>query len=272
MHGKTNDVRRRERELMVAVQIEARGVRSPEVLAAMRAVPRHVFVPASLQSDAYGDFPLPIGEDQTISQPFIVAAMVEALMLQPNHRVLEIGTGSGYQTAILALLAQEVYSIERISRLAARAACTLASLGFVVEEASAESTAGAAHGINGRCGANGGHDTSVDHTAAAARQLPCSNDNFQTDFSSRSGHIHLLVGDGYLGWPEHAPFDAIIMSAAPPEIPRALFEQLVPGGRLVGPVGRFGSQILIRLIRTPEGHDIEPLMDVAFVPMVRGVE
>ncbi|MDH7483124.1 MAG: rRNA adenine N-6-methyltransferase family protein [Spirochaetales bacterium] len=243
-----NDERRREREMMVAAQIEARGVRSPEVLAAMRAVPRHFFVPVSLQPDAYGDFPLPIGEGQTISQPFIVAAMVEALMLQPTHHVLEIGTGSGYQTAILALLAQEVYSIERISRLAARAASLLASLGFAVEEASAE------------------------NIAAAARRLPSSDVDFHTDFSSRPGHIHLLVGDGYLGWPEHAPFDAIIMSAAPPEIPRTLYEQLAPGGRLVGPVGRFGSQILLRLIRTPEGHNLEALMDVAFVPMVRGVE
>lgn len=257
---------------MVATQIEARGIRSPTVLAAMREVPRHLFVPQGLQEDAYCDYPLPIGEGQTISQPFIVAAMVEALMLQPTHRVLEIGTGSGYQTAILALLAQEVYSIERISRLAARAASTLASLGFAVEEASAENTAGAAHGINGICGANVGQDTSVDHTEAASRRLPGGDSNTHADFSSRSGHIHLLVGDGYLGWPEHAPFDAIIMSAAPPEITRALYEQLAPGGCLVGPVGRFGSQILLRLVRTPEGPDIEGLMDVAFVPMVRGLE
>ncbi|MCX7776024.1 MAG: protein-L-isoaspartate O-methyltransferase [Spirochaetaceae bacterium] len=233
---------------MVATQIEARGIRSPTVLAAMREVPRHLFVPPGLQKDAYCDYPLPIGEGQTISQPFIVAAMVEALMLQPTHRVLEIGTGSGYQTAVLALLAQEVYSIERISRLAARAASTLASLGFLVEESLAE------------------------HASAPAHQLSGSEGNTHTDFLNRSGHIHLLVGDGYLGWPEHAPFDAIIMSAAPPEIPRVLYEQLAPGGRLVGPVGRFGSQILLRLIRTPEGPDFEALMDVAFVPMVRGVE
>ncbi len=206
---------REARERMVRVQIEARGVRDPRVLEAMRAVPRHLFVPAAMQPYAYQDSPLPIGHGQTISQPYIVAFMSEALELNPGDRVLEIGTGSGYQAAVLAHLAHEVYSIEIVEPLAKEAAETLKRLGY--------------------------------------------------------GNIKLRVGDGYRGWPDAAPFDAIMVTAAPNHVPPPLVEQLREGGRLVLPVGRF-AQDLIRIRNTPQGPRRETLLPVRFVPMTGEAE
>ena len=178
--GKNQDMTE-ERNEMVRTQIQARGVRDPRVLQAMREVKRHLFVPGESAEDAYEDYPLPIGEGQTISQPYIVALMTELLELQPDDKVLEIGTGSGYQAAILSRLAREVRSIEIVPSLAETAGKRLDLLGY---------------------------------------------DN-----------VHLRVGDGYKGWPDEAPFDAIIVTAAPPEIPQALVDQLAEGGRMVVPVG-----------------------------------
>jgi protein-L-isoaspartate(D-aspartate) O-methyltransferase len=206
---------RQARERMVRRQIEARDVRDPRVLKAMREVPRHLFVPQSLQSRAYADTPLPIGHNQTISQPYIVAFMSEALELKAGQRVLEIGTGSGYQAAVLAELASEVYSIEIVEPLAKQAEERLKELGY--------------------------------------------------------SNIKLRVGDGYRGWPEAAPFDAIMVTAAPDHVPPALIEQLAEGGRLVLPVGRF-FQNLVRIRRTPEGPRRESLLPVRFVPMTGEAE
>jgi len=184
------------RERMVREQIEARGVRDPRVLAAMRTVPRHLFVEESLTERAYDDTPLPIGDQQTISQPYIVALMVEALELTGGERVLEIGTGSGYEAAVLAELCGELYSIERIPRLAERAIALLASLGY--------------------------------------------------------RNVHVRVRDGSAGWPEAAPFPAVVMSAAARQIPRPLVDQLAEGARFVLPMGEEDSQTLVRL-RMKEG-------------------
>jgi protein-L-isoaspartate(D-aspartate) O-methyltransferase len=200
---------------MVREQIEARGVRDRRVLEAMRKVPRHLYVPREMQSFAYRDSPLPIAHQQTISQPYIVAFMSEALELKPENRVLEIGTGSGYQAAVLAHLAREVYSIEIVEPLGKEAAERLKQLGYT--------------------------------------------------------NVHLRVGDGYRGWPEAAPFDAIIVTAAPDHIPPPLVEQLRMGGRLVLPVGRF-FQDLIRIRKTPQGTRKETLLPVRFVPMVGEAE
>ena len=204
------DARADERDRMVARQISARGVRDPRVLDAMRAVPRHRFVPEALQAAAYDDTPLPIGLDQTISQPYIVAYMTEALQLPARARVLEIGTGSGYQAAVLAEIAHEVYSIEIVPELGARAARLLGDLGYE--------------------------------------------------------HVHTRVGDGYRGWPEAAPFDAIIVTAAPDHVPPALVEQLAIGGRLVIPVGRFAQEMRI-VTKTSDGASSETTIPVRFVPM-----
>lgn len=201
------------REAMVRDQIANRDVDNPEVLEAMRTVPRHRFVPDNLRARAYQDRPLPIGHDQTISQPYIVAAMSQALDLDSSHNVLEIGTGSGYQAAILSHLAGEVYSIEIVCELAERARKTLEALEYDVTV---------------RC------------------------------------------GDGYKGWPEHAPFDRIIVTAAPPEIPEALVEQLRPGGRMVLPVGERSQELKV-VEKTEEGEiETVEMMKVRFVPMVRG--
>jgi protein-L-isoaspartate(D-aspartate) O-methyltransferase len=203
-----------ERARMVEDQIAGRGVLDPAVLAAMRAVPRECFV-ASAQADAaYDDGPLPIGEGQTISQPYVVAVMTEALRLQPGDRVLEIGTGSGYAAAVLAVVAAEVYTIERIESLAERSRARLAELGY---------------------------------------------DN-----------VHVRYGDGSLGWPEHAPYDAIVVTAGGPEVPPSLLRQLAVGGRLVMPVGpHLRSQRLVRVVRTGESRwDREALEEVAFVPLI----
>jgi protein-L-isoaspartate(D-aspartate) O-methyltransferase len=195
---------------MVRTQIEAREVRDPRVLRAMRAVPRHRFVPDSQRAAAYQDRPLPIGEQQTISQPYIVALMTELAKLEPGDTVLEIGTGSGYQSAVLAEMGVQVFSIEIIEPLAKRAKATLASLGY-------ES-------------------------------------------------VQVRHGDGYAGWPEHAPFDAILVTAAPPKIPEPLKAQLSVGGRLVVPVGKYFQSLMV-LTRTKEGFREETILPVRFVPM-----
>lgn len=200
------------RAAMVAEQIQARGVESPRVLEAMRAVPRHRFVPATLQHLAYADRPLPIGHGQTISQPYIVAYMTEALQVEGAHRVLEIGTGSGYQAAVLARLARAVYTIEIVPELARRAAATLKELGYA----------------------------SVD----------------------------VRAGDGYAGWPEHAPFDRIMVTAAPEDIPQPLIDQLATGGRMVIPVGS-GEQWMTIVEKTPAGVLRRRTIPVRFVPFTR---
>lgn len=202
---------REQREHMVRTQIEARGVRDPRVLEAMRRVPRHRFVPEALEAAAYRDGPLSIGAGQTISQPYIVAFMSEAAEVGPDDRVLEIGTGSGYQAAVLAELAGEVYSVEVVKSLHARAEAVLESLGY--------------------------------------------------------RNVSLRLGDGYAGWPEAAPFDAIVVTAAPEVVPKALVDQLARGGRMVIPVGR-GDQQLRVLRKLPGGLREETAMAVRFVPMV----
>lgn len=204
----------RERERMVLQQIVPRGVTDPRVLAALRAEPRHEYVPADVRPLAYGDHPLPIGFDQTISQPYIVAVMSAALEVGPTDRVLEIGTGSGYQAAILDRLASEVYSIEIVTPLCVQARRELQRLGHA--------------------------------------------------------RVHVRCGDGYAGWPEAAPFDRIVLTAAPPEVPRALLDQLAPGGRLVAPVG-VESQQLVLVTRDADGRfEARTLEWVRFVPMVHG--
>ena len=201
---------RNARESMVERQIAVRGIRNHHVLEAMRKVPRHLFVPPEMQPYAYRDSPLPIGHEQTISQPYIVAFMTEALNLQPEDRVLEVGTGSGYQAAVLAVLVQEVYSIEIVESLAIEAAERLRRLGY--------------------------------------------------------NNITVRAGDGYRGWPDAAPFDAIILTAAPDHVPKPLLEQLAPGGRLILPVGE-NFQTLVRIQRTAKGFKRESLLPVRFVPM-----
>jgi protein-L-isoaspartate(D-aspartate) O-methyltransferase len=203
-----------ERQAMVREQLERRGVADPRVLAAMATVPRHEFVPEDLRAYAYEDRPLPIGFGQTISQPYIVAAMSEAVRLEGTERVLEIGTGSGYQAAVLAELCAEVFTIELEKELADRARADLERLGY--------------------------------------------------------RNIHVRHGNGYLGWPEAAPFDAIVVTAAPTSIPPALVDQLAVGGRMVLPVGRT-YQDLVLVTRTAEGIEQRELMGVRFVPM-RGEE
>ena len=198
------------RERMVREQIKARGVKDPRVLRAMGKVERHRFVSAALRDYAYADRPLPIGHRQTISQPFIVASMTEALNPRPGDRVLEIGTGSGYQAAILAEVVKEVYSIEILPALAKDAKALLGKLGY--------------------------------------------------------RNIHVKLGDGYAGWPERQPFDGILVTAAPPDVPKPLLGQLRVGGRLVMPVGT-RRQELVRITRTAKGFKRERLYGVRFVPM-----
>ena len=195
---------------MVREQLRQRGIRDPRVLAAFARVPRHDYVPEALRSHAYADHPLAIGVEQTISQPYVVAYMLAALGLQGAERVLEIGTGSGYQTALLAELAGQVYSIEFFSELAAQARCVLADAGY--------------------------------------------------------SHVALRVGDGRMGWPEAAPFDAIVCSAAPATIPPALTAQLAPAGRLILPLGT-QRQHLVLVERSATGLSQRKLLAVRFVPM-----
>lgn len=198
------------RERMVDEQLRRRGIRDERVLAAMRQVPRHRFVPHAIAARAYDDRALPIGLEQTISQPYIVAYMTEAAEVAPTDRVLEIGTGSGYQAAVLADLAREVYSIEIVPELADRAAKTLAGLGYE--------------------------------------------------------KVRVKTGNGWEGWPEYAPFDAILVTAAPDEIPKALVDQLAVNGRMVVPVGT-GEQEMIIVTRTPSGVVERKTIPVRFVPM-----
>lgn len=206
--------RRTARIQMVEQQIAARGVRDPRVLQAMRDVPRERFVPTAAQDLAFEDGPLSIGWNQTISQPYVVAFMIEALRLEEDDRVLEIGTGSGYAAAVLAAIASEVFSIERIAALAERATTRLADLG-------------------------------------------CSN-------------VSVRHGDGTLGWPDQAPFDAIMVSAGGPGIPHPLKSQLKVGGRLVIPIGRSaGHQELMRVTRQSESQfEQEAIGGVRFVPLI----
>ena len=206
------DLYRLARERMVETQIKARGIKDERVLKAMLKVPRHLFVDEALRDQAYGDFPLPIGEGQTISQPYIVALMTEALELKGIERVLEIGTGSGYQTAILAELALWVYTIERFPTLLERAKKVLKELGY-------------------------------------------KNISFKLD-------------DGTLGWKEAAPFDAIIVTAASPDIPPPLVEQLAEGGRMVIPVGDEFSQTLIKGVKKGGKLHTKALEPVRFVKLV----
>ncbi len=201
-----------QRRQMVADQLVRRGIRQEQVLQAMERVPRHRFVPTHLAARAYDDGPLPIGYDQTISQPYIVALMSELLDLQPGRRVLEIGTGSGYQAAILAQMGAHVYTIEIVAQLGEGARTLLSALGY--------------------------------------------------------RHIQVKIGDGYQGWPEAAPFDGIIVTCAPSQVPEPLKAQLAEGGRMVIPVGDRYVQRLVRLIKTEGRLKEEKVIDVRFVPMV----
>ena len=197
---------------MVSSQIQARGVRNPRVLEAMCKVERHRFIPTDGQAFAYRDGPVAIGQGQTISQPYIVACMTEVLEPQPSDRVLEIGTGSGYQTAVLAELVAEVYTIENVERLAKQAETILNQMDY--------------------------------------------------------GNIRLRLGDGHQGWPEAAPFDKVIVTAAPAKLPKVLLDQLKLGGRMIVPVGLW-RQELVLIHHTPDGCRREHLMPVRFVPMVK---
>ncbi len=199
---------------MVEEQIISRGVKDRRVIDAMLKVPRHLFVPEGFVHQAYEDYPLPIGQGQTISQPYIVAAMTEALAVEKKHRVLEIGTGSGYQTAILAELAEMVYTVEIIEELSRRARLVLNRLDY--------------------------------------------------------RNIRFRVGDGNEGWREFAPYDRVIVTAAAPSFPFGLVEQLVEGGRIVVPVGAGGGQSLILGVKHGKRVVQRSLMDVVFVPLVRG--
>jgi len=201
-----------ERIRMVDEQIAARGVKDPMVLAAMRKVPRHEFMPEALRGQAYRDGALPIGEAQTISQPYMVALMTELLQLTGKERVLELGTGSGYQAAVLAELCEKVYTIERVKTLADKARATLDRLGY--------------------------------------------------------RGVAMKVYDGTYGWKEMAPFDAIIVTAAAPDVPASLVDQLAIGGRLVIPVGDRLSQVLTRITKRADGAITEKSIPCVFVPLI----
>ena len=204
------------RARMVETQIVARGVRDARVLAAMKQVPRHLFVDPKERAQAYEDHPLPIAGNQTISQPYIVALMTELADLTPAEKVLEIGTGSGYQSAVLSRLAGEVYSIEIVPELARESARRLRDLGY--------------------------------------------------------GNVTVKEGDGFRGWPEHAPFDAILVTAAPDRIPQPLLDQLAPGGRMVIPVGTFFQELKV-LTKDRNGKITEKdILPVRFVPMTGEIE
>jgi protein-L-isoaspartate(D-aspartate) O-methyltransferase len=201
-----------ERERMVREQFIRRDITNQRVLSAMRKVPRHLFVPREHRHLSYSDCPLPIGQSQTISQPYIVALMTQMLSLEGGERVLEIGTGSGYQAAILSLLAEEVHTVERLENLAARA-------------------------------------------------QECLN---KLDIKN----VYVHVGDGTRGWPEYAPYNAVVATAAAPEVPRPLLDQLADGGRLVIPVGSRIGQVLERWIRDGDEFKHEQTVPVAFVPLL----
>lgn len=216
------------RERMVATQLQARDIRDPRVLDAMRAVPRHLFVPLAQRDAAYQDGPAAIGWGQTISQPYIVAFMTQALELSPGMRVLEIGTGSGYQAAVLSACGAEVWSIEIVPELARWADGALRGAGFPVVE---------------------------------------SDQGAPMPPSDHLGAVHLRLGDGYQGWAEAAPFDRIIVTAAPDHVPAPLREQVAVGGRLLLPVGGQGVQELVLLERQATGWREERILPVLFVPM-----
>ncbi len=207
--------RQAERDALIDQHVIPSGVTNPDVIRAMRRVPRHQFVPEDYTAMAYDDAPLPIGYEQTVSQPSLVAYMVQALNLGADEKVLEIGTGSGYQAAVLAEIVPQVYSIEIVEPLATRAQQTLTALGYQ--------------------------------------------------------NIRIRIGDGYQGWPEEAPFDAIIVTAAPDHVPKPLLEQLSLGGRLLLPEGRF-FQRLVMIRRTEEGYTRTELLSVRFVPMTGQAE
>ncbi len=200
----------KERREMVEQQIRARGIRNDKVLKAMRKVPRHLFMPEPQRKYAYADTPLPIGLDQTISQPFIVAYMTDAAKVSSKDKVLEIGTGSGYQAAILGEIAREVYTIEIVPELARQSGSLLKELGYK--------------------------------------------------------NVFAKEGNGYLGWPEHAPFDAIVVTAAPPEVPKALVDQLAIGGIMVIPVGTSYQEMML-ITKTKKGVTEKRTIPVRFVPM-----
>jgi len=202
----------KERSRMVDEQIAYRGVTDPRVLAVMGKVPRHEFMPEALRTQAYGDHAMPIGEGQTISQPYIVALMTELLELKGDERVLEIGTGSGYQAAVLAELCQKVFTIERVKTLADKARATLDRLGYK--------------------------------------------------------NVVMKVYDGTYGWKEMSPFDAIIVTAAAPDVPDTLVDQLKDGGRLVIPVGERYSQVLMKVIKSPSGVVTKTSIPCVFVPLI----
>lgn len=203
------------REAMVRRQVEARGVRDPAVLAAIRSVPRHLFVPEARREHAYDDAPQVIGDGQTISQPYIVALMTELLEVRPGERVLEIGTGSGYQAAVLSAMGVEVDSMEIRPDLCRRAQKTLTDLGYV--------------------------------------------------------NVHVRCGDGYGGWPEDAPFDGIVVTAAPERIPEPLIEQLADGGHMVIPVGSFYQELKV-ITRQGDETTERSVIPVRFVPMTGVIE
>ncbi len=203
--------RAQERERMVQQQLVSRGIRSKVVLDAMRKVERHRFVPPELSHEAYNDYPLPIGGGQTISQPYIVAFMTEALNLKPTDRVLEIGTGSGYQAAILAEICKEVYTIEIVESLGRQAEQTLRHLGY--------------------------------------------------------RNVYVRIGDGYHGWPEAAPFDAIIVTCSPTNVPKPLEEQLAENGRMIIPIGEDQVQELVLITRQGGKLKRQSRLPVLFVPM-----
>jgi protein-L-isoaspartate(D-aspartate) O-methyltransferase len=204
-----------QRERLVKESMEARGIRNPAVLRAMRETPRHEFMPEAVRKFAYEDRPVPIGYQQTISQPSLVAFMTETLDVGKQHRVLEIGTGSGYQAAVLAALAKEVYTIEIVPELARSSAETMKRLGHK--------------------------------------------------------NVYTREGNGYLGWPEQAPFDRIILTAAPPELPQALVDQLKPGGKLIAPVGRTPLEQELLLVEKSAAGKVtkRSILPVRFVPMVQ---
>jgi protein-L-isoaspartate(D-aspartate) O-methyltransferase len=205
-----------ERERMVRTQIQERDVRNPAVLRVMRLVPRHLFIPEAVRAQAYEDHPVPVGYGQTISQPYIVGLMTELLEPRKDSKVLEIGTGSGYQAAVLSGLVKQLFSIEIVPQLARSSAALLDKLGY--------------------------------------------------------RNVTVRWGDGYKGWPEQAPFDRIIVTAAPPELPKALLDQLKPGGKLVAPVGStvFGQDLIV-VDKTPDGKlRRRSVIPVMFVPMVKG--
>jgi protein-L-isoaspartate(D-aspartate) O-methyltransferase len=202
----------KERSRMVDEQIAFRGVTDPRVLAVMGKVPRHEFMPEALRTQAYGDHAMPIGEGQTISQPYIVALMTELLELEGDERVLEIGTGSGYQAAVLAELCQKVFTIERVKTLADKARATLDRLGYK--------------------------------------------------------NVVMKVYDGTYGWKEMSPFDAIIVTAAAPDVPDTLVEQLKDGGRLVIPVGERYTQVLLKVTKSPSGTVTKTSIPCVFVPLI----